>query len=92
MKATKILAILTILLAVSCNTNTPKQDKIQVNPRDKVINNYLTGRFTEVELKGFTIKEIELSDREAYSELFDYYMVWQTIIFELVETQIFTSN
>ena len=74
MNTTKILTILTVLLVASCKSGTPKQAEAQVNPRDKVVNDYLTGRFTAVELKGFTIKESELSDREAYDELFEYYL------------------
>ena len=74
MKIAKIFTVLTILLVCSCNPSTPKEGKMHSNPRDIAVNKYLTERFTEVELKGFTIKEIELSDREAYGELFDYYM------------------
>ncbi len=74
--AANFIAILVVIFAISCNNNKTETEVSTptINIRNRVVNTYLTERFTSIELKGFNVKEIELSDREAYNELFDYYM------------------
>jgi hypothetical protein len=70
------LAALILLTLYSCGSN---QDDVAINNKDiriKMVKEYLTDRLSEVEMKSFNYSEFEISDREAYGEIWQYYMDW----------------